>query len=460
MSIPDYLQLSLSELGALLKSRDLSPVEVTEASLRLIDAKNPEVNAYVTIMADEALAAARQAEQEIQTGKYKGPLHGVPVGVKDAIFTKGVATTFGSETHRNFIAQEDAEVVTRLRQAGAVILGKTNMQGFALGPTGDKSCFGPVLNPRAPGMITGGSSSGNAGALASHQCFGTVGSDTGGSVRMPASACGLVGMKPTFGKVSKHGALPLCWTLDHLGPMTRTVKDNALMLNVLAGFDVKDAYSVPTAIQDYAAGIDASVSGKVIGVPVNFYFDIVEAEVQEIFDSTVERLRHQGCRIEPVTLPEMDDLLVVQQIVFACESYSTMKKYLQQCPEKIDQEIRNRGIAGLLLQSGDYIEMLQLRHRLIRQQYQSMAGVDALLTPTLPILPSKVGQRDVLIDGKPGHTRILSKLTGPSNTTGFPAISVPGGVSSDGRPVGVQLIGKPNSEAQLYNLAYAIEQYA
>ena len=458
MSLPDFLTLPFSELSALLRTRELSPVEVTEASLQLIDARNPEVNAYVTVMADDALAAAREAEREMQRGMYRSPLHGVPVSLKDAIYTRGVATTFGSETHRHFVPDEDADVVTRLRHAGAVIVGKTNMQGFALGPTGDKSCFGPVLNPRAPGMITGGSSSGSAGALASYQCYASVGSDTGGSVRMPASACGVVGMKPTFGAVSKHGAHALCWSLDHLGPMTRTVRDNALMLNALVGFDAKDPYSMPVPTQDYAALLDESLEGKVVGVPANFYFDIVESDVRAVVDETIERLKRMGCRVQTVELPEMDDLLVVQQIVFACESYSTMRPYLQRSPDKIDVEIRNRGIAGLLFHAGDYIEMLQLRHRLIRQHHQSMAAIDALLTPTLPMLPSKVGQRDVMIDGKPGHTRILSRLTGPSNTTGFPAISVPGGVSRDGRPVGVQLVGKPHSEAVLYQLAHAIEQ--
>lgn len=458
MNTPDFLQFSISKLSRLLESKALSPVEVTEASLSLIEARNAEHNAYVTVMADEAMAAARLAEQEIQAGQYKGRMHGVPLSLKDAIFTKGVRTTFGSETHKDFIPTHDADVVVRLRQAGAIILGKTNMQSFALGPTGDKSYFGPVLNPLKPGKITCGSSSGSAGALASYQCFGSIGSDTGGSVRMPASACSLVGMKPTFGKVSKHGALPLCWTLDHLGPMTRTVEDNALLLNAIVGFDEKDPYSVASDAEDYSAGIDSGVAGKVIGVPTNFYFDIIESEVQRVFDETVELLKSSGARIVPIELPEMDELLIAQQLIFACESYSSMKEYLQKCPEKIDVEVRNRGIAGLLLDSDAYITVLQLRNRLIRQHRQVFNNLDALITPTLPILPSDVGQRDVLIDGKPGHTRILSRLTGPSNTTGFPAISVPGGLSEDGIPVGIQLIGKPNAEQLLYTLAYTIEQ--
>lgn len=460
MSTTDFLKLSIVELSNLIKSKALSPVEVTEASLSLIETLNSEHNAYVTVMADEAIAAARLAEQEILAGQYRGSLHGIPLSLKDAIFTKGIRTTFGSETHKDFIPTHDAEVVARLRQAGAIILGKTNMQAFALGPTGDKSYFGPVLNPHKPGKITAGSSSGSAGALASYQCFGSIGTDTGGSVRMPASACSLVGMKPTFGKVSKHGSLPLCWTLDHLGPMTRTVEDNALLLNAIVGFDEKDPYSVVSKTEDYTKGIKEGVVGKVVGIPTNFYFDIIENEVQQVFDETVEILRRSGAHILPIALPEMEELLMAQQIIFACESYSTMKNYLQKCPEKIDIEVRNRAIAGLLFDADAYITALQLRSKLIQQHRQAFNHIDALITPTLPILPSDVGQREVLIDGKPGHTRILSRLTGPSNTTGFPAISVPAGISKNGLPIGIQLIGKPNAEKLLYTLAHNIEQQA
>lgn len=459
MSTLDLLKLNISELSQLIQSKKISPVELTSATLQHIEALNPEHNAYVTVMAEQAMQTAHSAEKAILAGDYKGPLHGVPLSLKDAIFTKGVRTTFGSETHKDFVPDHDAHVVTRLYEAGAIILGKTNMQSFALGPTGDKSCFGPVRNPRSPGKITAGSSSGSAGALASYQCFGSIGTDTGGSVRMPASACAVVGMKPTFGKVSKHGSLPLCWTLDHLGPMTRTVEDNALMLNAIVGFDEKDPYSVESVYEDYSLGIKSGVKDKVIGVPTNFYFDIVESGVQRVFDETVNTLSKLGAKIVPIALPEMDELLIAQQLIFACESYSTIKDYLQQCPEKIDIEVRNRAIAGLLLDSETYIMALQARNKLISQHRLAFNQVDALITPTLPILPSDVGQRDVMIDGQAGHTRILSRLTGPSNTTGFPAMSVPAGFSAEGLPVGVQLIGKPHSERQLYTIAYAIEQH-
>ncbi|MFC5590080.1 amidase [Sporosarcina soli] len=458
MSKLNYLEWSIDQLSESIKEKEISPVEVVETSLNLISSKNKELNAFVTIMEDESKKAAKRAEEEIINGNYKGPLHGIPIGLKDLICTAGVKTTFGSEVYKDYIPNFDAEVVTKLKGAGAILIGKLNMHAFAYGTTGDRSFFGPVKNPHNIQKITGGSSSGSGAAVASFQCYGSVGSDTGGSIRMPASMCGIIGMKPTFGRVSKYGSIQLCPTLDHLGPMTRTVTDNALMLNVLSGFDKKDSYSAYSKIEDFTEGINRGIKGKKIGIPTNFYFDIIDTEVRRVFDSTVRKLRELGANFVPIELPGMDDLLTAQQVLLATEAYTSLERDLINKPEQIEEEVRSRAIAGMLTQASEYIQMLQIKHKAIDMHNEALKKVDVILTPTLPMVPTNIEQRVTNSYGLQEHVRIFARLTGPSNTTGLPAISVPGGVSECGLPIGVQFIGKAFAEAELYQFAYALEQ--
>jgi len=290
----NVLEWNIAQLSESLQSKQVSPVEITQASLNAIAEKDPELNSFITVMEEEALQKAKQAESEIFSGNYKGYFHGIPIGLKDLIHVKGIKTTFGSEIYHDFVPDYDAEIVKRLEHAGAIIVGKLNMHACAYGATGDRSFYGPVKNPHNLNKIAGASSSGSGASVAASMLYASIGSDTGGSVRLPASCCGIVGMKPTFGRVSKHGAMPLCPTLDHLGPMTRTVTDNALMLNILSGFDAKDPYSVDSAPEDFTRRIHKGVSGKKIGIPISFYFDIIHPEVQKIFDLSVEKLKLQG----------------------------------------------------------------------------------------------------------------------------------------------------------------------
>jgi aspartyl-tRNA(Asn)/glutamyl-tRNA(Gln) amidotransferase subunit A len=453
-----FLEWSIAELSQSIKDRAISPVEVTAASLDIIAQKDKELNSFITVLEEQSLNAAKKAEQEIINGNYKGHLHGIPIGLKDLIYTKGIKTTFGSEIYQDFVPDYDAEIVTQLENAGAIMIGKLNMHGFAYGTTGDRSFFGPVKNPYDPSKITGGSSSGSAAAVAAFLCYGAIGSDTGGSIRMPASCCGIVGMKPTFGLVSKYGAIPLCQTLDHLGPMTRTVADNAIMLNVLAGHDKKDIYSVYSVKEDYTQAIDLGIKGKKIGIPSSFYFDIIHPEVQRIFDLTVEKLKQHGAEIEYIDLPGMNDLLAAQQILLASEAYTSLEKLLREVPDRIEEEVRGRAIVGMFIQASEYINMLKIKHKAINMHYEALSKVNVIMTPTLCTLPTDIGQREIDINGTKEHTRILARLTGPSNTTGFPAISVSGGMSKSGLPVGIQFIGKPFDEGQLYQFAFALEQ--
>ncbi len=242
MSDSNLLKLDIATLSKKLRSKEISPKDIVTPLLKRIDALNPVLNAFITVTAEEALVQAEQAEAEIAAGQYRGPLHGIPVGLKDLIYTKGIKTTMGSAIYKDFIPDADASVVRKLKQAGAIVIGKLNTHEFAYGPTGDISYFGPVRNPYDTSKMTGGSSSGAGAAVASALCFGALGTDTGGSIRIPSSACGIVGMKPTFGRVSKHGVYPLAYTLDHIGPMTRTVQDNAELLGILAGYDPEDRF--------------------------------------------------------------------------------------------------------------------------------------------------------------------------------------------------------------------------
>ncbi|NEU31823.1 Asp-tRNA(Asn)/Glu-tRNA(Gln) amidotransferase subunit GatA [bacterium LRH843] len=458
MAQAKFLEWSIEQLSTRLKKKEISPVEVLEASLQLISSRNKELNAFITVMEEDSLKAAKQAEEEIMKGNYKGELHGVPIGLKDLICTKGIKTTFGSEVYQNYIPDFDAEVVTRLKDAGAIMIGKLNMHAFAYGTTGDRSFFGAVKNPHNLEKITGGSSSGSGAAVAAYQCYGSIGSDTGGSIRMPASMCGIVGMKPTFGRVSKYGAIQLCPTLDHLGPMTRTVFDNALMLNVLSGLDKKDSYSVYSEKEDFTEGINSGIKGKKIGIPTSFYFDLIDTEVQRVFDIVVENCRQLGAEIVLVNLPDMNDLLTAQQVILATEAYTSLEKHLINTPEQVEEEVRSRAIAGMLFQASEYIQMLQIKHKAIDMHNQAFEKVDVILTPTLPMVPTNIDQRYTNSYGLEDHVRIFARLTGPSNTTGFPAISVPGGVSECGLPIGVQFIGKAFAEKELYQLAYSLEQ--
>jgi aspartyl-tRNA(Asn)/glutamyl-tRNA(Gln) amidotransferase subunit A len=454
----NLLEWSLSELSEGIFGKEVSPVEVVELTIEQISKRNKEINAFITVTAESALQKAREAERDIQQGNYKGALHGVPIGLKDIIYTKGVRTTFGAENHKDFIPEYDADVVSRLDRAGAIMIGKLNMQQFAYGTTGDRSYFGPIRNPIDTSKITGGSSAGSGAAVAANLCYGSIGSDTGGSIRIPASCCGIVGMKPTFGRVSKHGAMTLSWTLDHLGPMTRSVKDNAIMLNYISGYDSKDAYSLPSPNEDFTGKIGQGVKDITIGVPTSFYFDIIEPEVQRIFDESLDCLRRQGAKIVPVDLPFMDELLAAQQIILSTEGYVALEREVREAPEKIDDEVRARILSGMLTMATEYIRMLQVKHMATEMFSQVLKEVNVIMTPTLCALPTDIEQREIDFNGRKEHPRILARLTGPTNTVGYPSISVSGGNSRSGFPVGIQFIGAPFDETVLYQVAHVLEQ--
>jgi aspartyl-tRNA(Asn)/glutamyl-tRNA(Gln) amidotransferase subunit A len=457
--VGEELPGSLTDLARMFREKRLSPVEVVGALLERIEGADGELNSFITVLPERALEGATRAEQEILGGDYRGPLHGVPVGLKDLVYTEGVRTTMGSAFFRGYVPDYSATVVLRLEVAGGIIVGKTNTHEFAYGPTGDRSYFGPTRNPHDPARIPGGSSAGSGAAVAANLLYGSLGSDTGGSIRIPAALCGVVGMKPTFGRVSKHGVFPLSWTLDHVGPLTRTVEDNALLLNALAGYDPNDPYSANGEPEDFARYLRRGVRGAVIGVPSDFYFEHVEDEVGQRVRGAIEVFRSLGAQVREIRIPHLWETLKAQRLTLAADAYAIHEERLKTDPEKFDEEVRERLLDGERLKAHRYASAQQ-RKLLAKDEFSVALGeVEILLTPTLPITATLIDQRDVDIGGYEEAVRsAVTRLTGPTNHNGFPSLSVPCGVAASGLPVGMQLIGRPFDEATLYRFGHAYEE--
>ena len=458
MNKAETLPRSLATLAAALRERHLSPVEVVGALLERIEVVDEELNAFITVLPEKALEEAARAEKEIAAGEYRGPLHGVPVGLKDLICTKGVRTTMGSAFFEGYIPDYSATVALKLEEAGAIIVGKTNTHEFAYGATGDRSHFGPTKNPYDPGRISGGSSSGSGAAVAAELCYAALGSDTAGSIRIPSALCGVVGMKPTFGRVSKRGVFPLSWTLDHIGPLTRTVEDNALLLNTLAGHEPKDPYSADRPIGDFTRVLRRDIRSSAVGVPANFYFEHVEDEVKQRVIESIDVFRSLGAEVREVEVPNLQETLKAQRLTLAAEAYAVHEERLKSEPEKFDDEIREHILDGERLKAYRYARAQQIKRRSLEEFEHVLRKVDVLLTPTVSIAATEIGQREIDINGYREFIDLaLTRLTGPTNLNGLPSLSVPCGLTGSGLPVGLQLIGRPFDEATVYRYGYAYE---
>jgi aspartyl-tRNA(Asn)/glutamyl-tRNA(Gln) amidotransferase subunit A len=451
------LPRSLAGLSRELLAKHLSPVEVVRALLGRIEAD--ETNSFITVTAEWALEKATLAEREILAGGHRGPLHGVPVALKDIIYTRGVRTTMGSALYAGHVPDHSATVARKLEEAGSVLIGKTNTHEVAYGPTGDRSYFGPTLNPHDARRITGGSSGGSGAAVAANFCYGALGSDTGGSIRIPAALCGTVGMKPTFGRVSKSGVFPLSWSLDHVGPITRTVEDNALMLNVLTGHDPEDPYSVDHPAEDFARYLQRGLRGAGIGLPTSFYFDQVDEEVGVLVREAMEVFRSLGAQVREVEIPNLVDTLHAQRLILGAEAYAVHEERLENEPEAFDEEVCERLMDGARPRAYRYANARR-RGVLATDEFDhALQGVDVLLTPTLPIVATEIGQREVRIgDNKESVRSALTRYTGPTDLTGHPSLSIPCGITTSGLPVGLQLIGRHFDEATLYRFGHAYEE--
>jgi aspartyl-tRNA(Asn)/glutamyl-tRNA(Gln) amidotransferase subunit A len=459
MEASELCYLSLRSLGTLMQRQELSPVEATETVLDRVEKFDRQLNSFVTLLRDQAMAQARAAEREIQDGHYRGPLHGVPVAVKDLYYTKGIRTTAGSKILSDFIPTYDATVVAKLQDAGAILIGKLNMHEFARGATNSSSLIGGCYNPWDTLRVTGGSSGGSGAALAAGLCYGALGSDTGGSIRIPAAFCGVVGLKPTYGRVSRHGVFPLSWSLDHVGPMTRTVADAALMLQVIAGHDRHDPTTRTAVVPDYTASLTGDIEGARLGIPQEFYFEQLDAEVADSMRAAVQTLERAGARVEEVSLPLSKYAAAAGRIISLTESAEIHEKFLKTRFADYSPDVRAGFVVGQLILGKHYMKAQRLRS-LIRQEMAAvLRRVDALVTPTVPIAAPRTGQATVEIGAERVETMwALSRLTRPANLTGFPAISVPCGFTQGGLPIGLQLIGRPFAEATILQIAHTYEQ--
>lgn len=441
-----------------IKQKELSPVDLVNQTLEKISEENPKTNAFITVSEVEALQDAKKLEQEVMDGKLRGQLHGIPIAAKDLIFTKNLRTTMGSKVYENFVPDVDATVIQKLKDAGAIIIGKTNTHEFAYGPIGDRSYFGACRNPHNPEKISGGSSSGSAAAVAAGMVSGALGTDTGGSIRIPSSACGVVGMKPTFGLVSKKGVFDLSYTLDHVGPITNNIKDNALLLNTIVGYDLQDPYSLNIEKRDYSLLIGNEVRGKVIGIP-SFYFDLIDEEVHAAAMKCINIFESLGVAVKKIDINCMERIAEAQAITIQSEAAAVHMDTIQNHQADIDSEVYERLVVSQDVKGYEYVLSQKQRKQLIDQFNQSFDHVDILLTPTLPILPTDIGQREVEISGQKEAVRhALLRLTSPTDYTGNPSLSLPCGLSKSALPIGVQLIAKHGNEDKLYQFGYALEQ--
>jgi aspartyl-tRNA(Asn)/glutamyl-tRNA(Gln) amidotransferase subunit A len=449
----DVTGLSINDAAALLRRRAVSPVELTQACLARIERFNPTLNAFITVTAEQALRQARDAEAEIRKGNWRGPLHGVPIALKDLIDTAGVRTTAGSELFKDRIPQEDAEVVRRLNAAGAVMLGKLNMHEFAYGATSVPTYFGPVHNPWKTDRIAGGSSGGSAAAVAAGLCYGALGSDTGGSIRQPAAYCGIAGFKPTYGRVSTRGAVPLSWSLDHLGPMCRSVEDAALLLQVIAGHDRLESTSLDAPVPDYAKALKTRVSGFRLGIPRAIFYEQLDPEIEAAVKQAIDVLNKLTAGAREVVLPRYQILPVV-----AAEAYAYHARYVTKTPELYQPSTRARIEGGAKITAGDYIQGRRELDRLRSAVAEVFADVDLLVTPTTPVPPSTIA--DATRDEIPVPGGVASSLrnTQPFDIFGLPTISVPCGFTSAGLPIGLQISGPHLGETAVLALAHAYEQ--
>ncbi|TQR18776.1 amidase [Psychrobacillus soli] len=456
MSTENFLEWDIETLSNAFASRTLSPVEVTEKLLANIQKDNELSNTYITVLTEKARQAAKQAEIEIQQGRIKSIFHGVPIAIKDLIDTKDIRTTMGSRIFKDRIPGEDATVVTKLKEAGAIIIGKTNTHEFAYGASGDRSYFGSPVNPFNPKKMPGGSSSGSGVALAKNLCYAALGTDTGGSIRIPASYMGIVGMKPSYGRVSKYGVFPLAWTLDHVGPMTRSVKDNALLLNVLVGQDKRDAFALPDATEDFTRFLNTGIEGTSIGVLELSGF--VENEVRMQFEQAIQHFQQLGAMIRVIKVEEYDALLAAFRTTMQAEAYAVHTTNIKNYPDGWDAEVKERIVSGVTVTAKDYIEAQLLKRQMIQTYTEFFRDLDVIITPTVPIVAADVNQRIVQVNGiEYPIGLVLNHYTGPLNLTGFPALSLPIGISTSGLPIGLQIIGRPLSEANIYRFAMALE---
>ena len=452
--------LPATELSALIKAREVSPVEATEAYLDRIGQVDDQLNSYITVTGDEALAQARLAEREIKAGEYRGPMHGVPVAVKDQFYTKGIRTTGGSTILKDLVPDEDATVVANLKEAGAVLLGKLNMSEFAMGD----AFHHPYGRPHNPWDLTrnpGTSSSGSGAATAACLCATSLGEDTGGSIRGPAAFCGLVGIRPTWGRVSRYGVLGASWSMDAVGPISRTAADCAMTLGAIAGYDPKDPYTWNTPVPDYLAALTGEVRGLKVGVvQERVYTDAVEPEIRDSVVQAISVLGELGAVIQDVSIPLIAHSAAISNTIILADAAAVHRKGIEEHLDQYDHNIQIRLLTGSILPAQAHQKATRLRQVLRQQILDTLDKVDVLVMPTSSIpaspIPTQagIGSKQEVLDGLAGRR----SFTAPFNLASAPALSINCGFTSQGLPIGLQIAGKPFDEETLFRVAHAYEQ--
>ncbi|SDL34840.1 amidase [Lacicoccus qingdaonensis] len=448
----------VSKLAPLIKNKSISPVELTKAVLDHAEVKQKDINAYISFTREKAEAAAKHAEQEILNGNYRGMYHGIPIALKDNIYIKDETTTMGSEIHRNFKPAYNATVVEKLSEAGAIFTGKLNMHEYAYGITNDNPHYGASRNPWNTDKITGGSSGGSGAAVAADMTSASLGTDTSGSIRIPAALCGVTGLKPTFGRVSTYGTFPLAPSQDHIGPMTKSIKDAAGLLEIIAGQDNKDPMTLNAPPENYLDHHTGDVSGLVIGIDEKYFFENVDADIEKAVRDNIRFLEMNGAKVELIEIPMLHGTEDLDQITVFSEASAIHRDELLKNPEAFGIEMRtvfqNIKVPSVI----DYIKAQEAKKRLKSELLRVFETVDVLISPTLPFTAPDIGSNFVDINGKKEEL-IKSALhfMRPASLTGLPALSVPCGFK-DGLPIGLQIIGPPLSEAKLLDVGYLIEQ--
>jgi aspartyl-tRNA(Asn)/glutamyl-tRNA(Gln) amidotransferase subunit A len=450
-------ELTLAAAAQQIRAKALSPVELTESVLARIDAVNPQINAFSNVTAELATKAAVLAEHEISAGRYRGPLHGIPIGVKENYDMAGVPSTSSSRVRADYIPDEDSAVVAKLREAGAVVVGRTHSHEFALGVVTPQT-----RNPWRPDRIAGGSSGGSAAAVAVGTCFLGLGSDTAGSIRIPAALCGTVGLKPTYGRVSRTGVTPFSWSLAHAGPLTRTVEDAALAMNLMAGYDPSDSGSVDVPVPDFAAGLGRDVAGTTAGVPVNYFTEHVDPEIRIAVEAACARLAALGVRLREVRLPMTDEMMATQFGIMLPEAASYHQQMLREHGDLYTDDVRQALQAGLSVLATHYLGA-QRRRTIIRQQWRELFDdIEVLIAPTVPVAAMDAAKPEVTWpDGvTEGPAEAYIRFSAPANLTGLPALSVPCGFTTAGLPIGLQVLGRPFDEATVLRVGHAYQAAA
>ncbi|MBV9456859.1 MAG: amidase [Bradyrhizobium sp.] len=458
MSIEPAL-MSLTAVAKAIAAKQLSSREVTRSCLHRIAQWQPKLNAFMSIESEHALKAADEADAALANGQDRGPLHGVPLAHKDMYYDAGHVVTCGSLIRRDFVADATSTALQRLKDAGAIRLGSLGMAEFAYGPTGHNYHYGAVHNPWKSGYVTGGSSSGSGSAVGARLTFAALGSDTGGSVRMPAHFCGVTGLKTTYGRVSRAGAMPLSQSLDTVGPLARTVEDCALLLGLMAGADPEDPTASTLPVPDYMAASSASLKGLRIGVPTSFYVDDLDADVAKVLEDTIAVLKREGADIVKVELPDQRQLTAACQLVLAVEAAAFHKRWLIERPQDYGPQVLMRLQNGLAIPGVLYLEAMRWRGPALAAHIAATSDVDAVLAPVAPVAAPTIAESDV--GNAPDAEAVIQRLTRftrPINYLGLPSLAIPAGFNAKGLPIGMQLIGRSFDEATLITIGAAFQR--